>query len=518
MRKVLLVDDEQLIIKGLTVILERSGTSFTDITGCTSSRAALELISGESFDLVILDIEMPQMNGLAFMKEVQALGRKPKFIIISGYSKFDYAAESLKYGAKAYLLKPVAKPQLVEALNEVEKELAEEESVSFSQQKAAELINRLRINELNYILMNNNLDPAEMGNLIKDLELKIFEGGFYMSVLYRYDRDTGRNPSYGDISEKANLDFYFQENSCECVKFIGPENAIVLVTQSQEVLSPLPGYLFDKTGMEFFLASSSRCDGIMEIRKAYLQAWEAMKYRIVSEPGRILFFNEIQDAGKTAPALPLEAIKKVTRLIGTQRIKELEDTLLEIFNPDTIEKMSIRYIESLTEEIYQSIIRPLAEGGKEDGQNALYSGKSFADIHGFRNVRHYFIALRNYIMDISSSLFTVYESSKGKNEMYRVVQYIDSNYFNDLNMAMLANHFSINYTYFSYLFKNHTSLSFSDYLKKVRVEKAKELLRNDDLKIYEIAEMVGFKHPKYFTKTFRGITGISPQEYKTKLL
>ena len=83
-------------------------------------------------------------------------------------------------------------------------------------------------------------------------------------------------------------------------------------------------------------------------------------------------------------------------------------------------------------------------------------------------------------------------------------------------MAMVSNYVSINYSYFSILFKKYMNMSFSDYLNKVRIEKAKEFLKRVDYKIYDIAEEVGYKNSKYFTRAFKKYEKMTPNEYKIK--
>lgn len=102
--------------------------------------------------------------------------------------------------------------------------------------------------------------------------------------------------------------------------------------------------------------------------------------------------------------------------------------------------------------------------------------------------------------------------------MKRAVQYIHENFNRDINMAMVSNYVSLNYSYFSQAFKEYTGYNFVDYLKKIRIEKAKELLENFDYKIYEVGEMVGYKNSKQFAKTFREMEGISPIEYRNRLI
>jgi two-component system, response regulator YesN len=83
---------------------------------------------------------------------------------------------------------------------------------------------------------------------------------------------------------------------------------------------------------------------------------------------------------------------------------------------------------------------------------------------------------------------------------------------------MVANFVSINYTNFSIQFSEETGMGFVDCLRQIRIDKARELLKTTDNKIYEISDMVGFKNPKHFARSFKQLTGLSPADYRNKLL
>ena len=83
-------------------------------------------------------------------------------------------------------------------------------------------------------------------------------------------------------------------------------------------------------------------------------------------------------------------------------------------------------------------------------------------------------------------------------------------------MAMVANQVSVNYTWFSEKFKEHTGVNFNEYLKRLRLEEAERLLEQGCFKVYEVAERAGFGDVKYFMKTFKDSTNMSPTEWKRK--
>jgi YesN/AraC family two-component response regulator len=134
MRRVLLIDDEVKSRMGIRVILQRSDTEFKDISECDDGLQAENLLHRETFDLVITDIKMPNLDGISFIRRAQSLRYKPKFLILSGYQNFSYAAEALKYGVKEYLLKPIGRLELIESVKKIEDELKSEEALQLKLQ------------------------------------------------------------------------------------------------------------------------------------------------------------------------------------------------------------------------------------------------------------------------------------------------------------------------------------------------------------------------------------------------
>ncbi|URJ62342.3 response regulator transcription factor [Paenibacillus polymyxa] len=100
--------------------------------------------------------------------------------------------------------------------------------------------------------------------------------------------------------------------------------------------------------------------------------------------------------------------------------------------------------------------------------------------------------------------------------MTRAIQYIHAHYSEDLNMAVVSNSVSLNYTYFSQAFKAYTGLSFVQYVKRLRITEAKKLLKCQGGKIYEIAANVGFDNAKHFNKVFRELEGMTPQQFRVQ--
>jgi two-component system response regulator YesN len=107
-----------------------------------------------------------------------------------------------------------------------------------------------------------------------------------------------------------------------------------------------------------------------------------------------------------------------------------------------------------------------------------------------------------------------FDDFKNKEKINQAIIYIRENFNKDLNMAVVSNSISMNYSLFSLNFKQYTGMNFVNYLKKIRIEEAKRLLEETDEKIIDISQMVGYVNDKHFMKIFKSICGVSPSEYR----
>ncbi len=123
-------------------------------------------------------------------------------------------------------------------------------------------------------------------------------------------------------------------------------------------------------------------------------------------------------------------------------------------------------------------------------------------------------AFMEWLLKLHEQINSRFDSSKNQQKIKQAIAYIQENFDRDLNMAVVSNHISMNYSLFSYLFKEYTGSNFVNYLKAIRMEEAKRLLAETDLRIIEISAKIGYDNEKHFMKIFKASCGVSPSEYR----
>ena len=121
------------------------------------------------------------------------------------------------------------------------------------------------------------------------------------------------------------------------------------------------------------------------------------------------------------------------------------------------------------------------------------------------------------IIWVKESIIGQFDANKNSHKMQQAVAYIAKNYASDLNMAVVSNYLSMNYSLFSYSFKQYTGSNFVNYLKDIRMKEAKRLLGGTDMRIVDISRAVGYENEKHFMKTFKNSCGVSPSEYRKNM-
>ena len=141
----------------------------------------------------------------------------------------------------------------------------------------------------------------------------------------------------------------------------------------------------------------------------------------------------------------------------------------------------------------------------------------FRNIYQFAQIEELMEELTGWMIGFHEKIDTEFNDYRNKSRMEQAIAYIQENYATDLNMAVVSNYVSMNYSLFSYAFKMYTGKNFVNYLKDLRVNEAKRLLAETDMRVIEISQQVGYENEKHFMKIFKSVSGVSPTEYRKNM-
>jgi two-component system response regulator YesN len=537
MLKIIVVDDEELIRKGLVKALSNYETEFQVLGEATNGLEALELICREIPDVVITDVKMPHMNGVELVKELEERYPEVKKIVISGFGEFDYVRETMRYGALDYLLKPLDDEQLILLLKKITSFIE-----SDKKQKLAELNLQEKLNEglpflkeqfIFELITTSKFDKVEVDQKFDLYEIKLNPGKYWVIIAgldnYRWIcREAGVEAAKSKIFKVKNcfdeiLGRYFEPISCSY-----PGGQIYLISTSTEDPMLIQNVLeeglalLDLNAPEIRVALSlgPPCNDILKLTESYQQAVALLRQRFYCEKSSIISCRSIikptlNPDSKTDLFIDilnnLELSLKNCLEVGEYH--QISDIFNEFsmlfkrfqFDPLEVVKLLIEVYVRLRSS-YPEFDKSLIElyGVEESYPKNLESFDTY-DLLLQENIKLYTEVIKK-IVEIGNR--------KDKRLVKVIKDYINEHYYEPITLNMIAENIYLSPSYISDLFKKQTGENITDYLAKVRIEKAKILLKDLQIKSYEIGEMVGYKDPAYFSKVFKKVVGVSPNEYR----
>ncbi|MGN0243329.1 MAG: response regulator [Lachnospiraceae bacterium] len=476
MKSILIVEDEKMIRFGIkTMVMRSSIAPIETIFDCKNGEEALKILRENKIDVMITDIRMPKMNGIQLVQSMQELEHKPKTIVISGYDDFNYAVEMMRCGIRDYLLKPIEREKLDALLCKLEEELereSEEEQIS----------NRIGTQQLKYMIMNQRISEEE-------IELINQQYGGLLSIPYIVVCT-----NYADDPEKI-------KGWMMTLPDVEGQDYVLYMSMSQEDLV---------TGtIDSFVGISREHRSIHELKQACEEAYTARKEAFVRKLPTCMYTSE-QVAYEE---IPPNFAEQFVHMIGNTHIEDgfrQFDVLCRkaykgLFDPDMFLQMLRQVVDGVVA-TYHKVISL-----QRDAFQQLYA------VLEFDNMDVYYQEFRQWMFDMNDMIRIEFDDCKNKEKMNEALRYIHENYGKDLNMAVVSNHISMNYSLFSLTFKQYTGVNFVNYLKELRMKEAKRLLQDTEEKVIHISHMVGYDNEKHFMKTFKTMCGVSPTEYRKNI-
>ncbi|MBE6070671.1 MAG: response regulator [Clostridium butyricum] len=397
MLNLLIADDEPKIRRGIKGLIDTEKYNINTILEAEDGEVALKIINNVAIDIVLLDINMPFLNGIELLAEIRKKNTNMQIIIISGYDEFSYAKEALKYNVLEYVLKPIKKQELQDvifkAINELNKNIRDKEYLEWANRQMLENINYIKNTTFSRWISNTISDKEiveDLRFLGKDFSNTI--GMIFIKIIDKYNIEI--------INKKWNnqlVEFAIENIVNEDFKDI--TNKIVSMDENNNVIIIIDIYDINK--------------------------WINYGQDIQKKIGSYLKFDVVIEQGYT---------KK-----GIIDVKDVYNKILDGVNKR-----------------------------KKYSKLVLYT-----------------------------------------------INYLNSNYYlNNININDIAKYFEVTSSYLSKVLKKETGLSFIEYLTSIRINKAMDIMKDPTIKIYDVAELVGYSNQHYFCRAFKKIIGVSPMEYK----
>ncbi|WP_235561108.1 response regulator [Bacillus sp. FJAT-28004] len=532
--KILIVDDESEVREGIKEIIEWELHGFEFIGDYANGREALEAIAELRPDLVISDICMPFMDGIELTQYIQMKYPYIKVIILTGHDEFDYAQKALRLNVYDFIIKPITAFELRGLLDKVrsdmDKEAEHRENLTrlkmqlqqslpllrerFLEQMVSGTLKDVRIQErLQYFRLPTMLPPYLVAAIDIDEIGEISKG--------RWDNDPEllRSAAYNIVEE-------IMEGK-EAVIFRTREDRIVVVFygEAEELLYDSALNLTEviRFCMEKYLKFTvtvglgTLCSALSELSISYKGAISALDYRFLLGANRVVSIQDMEGAHNSMHRLDMEWSRRFATMIKTGTNKESHALIQQLICSLKASLMPIGACYLQIQSILIAIVNTIHE--LVGDESVHFKGhqlivKNMIDLKTLDEIEQWLQGICNeaiaYISEQRNDLKKMLVRS--------VIAYIEENYANEnLTIHDLCRHVHLSKSYFSSMFKQHTEQTIMEYVTRIRLDKAKDLLRHTPMKFYEIAAKVGYSDPQYFSVLFKKHTGTSPTEYQEKL-
>jgi two-component system response regulator YesN len=523
MLKVLLVDDELIIREGMATGIDWESIGFKVAGQAEDGEIALAIIEKVKPDLVITDIKMPFVDGLQLVEFLKEKYPQVFTIIISGHDEFQYAQRAVKLGAYDYLLKPLD----LEYLNQLLKKIKVEIELERELHNDSVEFNNIKI--FNKIWASTKLSERNIQHL-ENYWGKTIQQAVFSAAVLSFDLTYSIAEDLKD-SNTTLLDYLIQESISnvypdmkkKMILLDSGKYGMVLSGTSFEELKVMSKTFYgvirricnEEMGHSVFIAVSGMHKGFVGLGLAVGEAEKACNLRYISGSHDILFYNDIKKNDTDEKAY--YDISSMVTAIKLGEKTQLEQELDKLLKASVKRRgMAHEFISFVSAALFSEAVKIVQEyGGRIE---SVYPDP----LTGFKNVssmktidsaicklREYLIELLIYLSDLKKDGFD--------NQIIKARDYISVEYNNKrLSLQDVADHVHMNLCYLSVLFKKQTGQSYIEYLTRIRMDKASDLLANSKYRSYEVADMVGYENATYFSTAFKKLLGLSPLEYRKK--
>lgn len=534
--RLLIAEDELWLRKRLVSTIDWSSYGISEVYEAEDGGEALEIALKEKPDIVITDIRMPELSGIDLMKKLNENSIFSKMIVVSGYDDFEYAQGALRMGAINYLLKPVDEEELLDSVKRCVEELKKEknkETVFDKQSAASEMLmehiyedlifetSEKRTEELLQKLSRKEIGfPFQSATVVN---MQVREHTFFVNDKVKSDMWSVYQWLRRNLQEDCyECQYLYMRGSQIVLLLFGDDPEAKFMERVENWVQLILEALQRELNISLFMAAGDVTDDFSGIHRSYEMAQKKIKEKRAEEKRILalrnqeteqelntrfddvygeydfkLLIKEIRNGDSEKAQTELQAILQSSY----RRLQSADMMKLQLFYMNFINRIAgacLPECEAYADELAMQCMTVMRE--------LIYIGSDTI-------VTEMWDCLKKFV----EKLVEVYQENNGKRKHWmidQVLQYVEENYNTALSTKDIAGRFFMNTSYFSKLFHEQMGCTFSNYLINVRVEKAKMMLTQTNMKLYDIAEAVGYTNVQYFSTIFKEKEGLTPSAFR----
>lgn len=531
MLKVFLAEDEFIIREGIKNNIDWQAHGYEFCGEASDGELAFPLIQKTRPDILITDIKMPFVDGLALSRLVKKELPETEIIILSGYEEFDYAKEAIQIGVARYLLKPINGETLLQEIDSVAEIILgkqKEKEIREKYQKEMEE-NSLRDQmDLFQHLVTGDCSMEELLSVADKLDLKIMAPWYSIVLLkiqsmkHDYEEYSGSivvvDERIAKLAEPEHVLVFDRALEGRAFLFKADSEEELLAYQ-KEYLGDVKEVLSGYANLRYFGGIGTPVNRLREIPASFEDASHAFAHRYLVAESCILDSSLLMQEGAAEhedfriSAVNPEQIDraKMQEFLRTGDLDEVVYFVDEFFGKLDGGAMKSRiFRQYITMDAYFSIVDFLKGLGlQKDEIEAPDQDSSI--LQDEKSAMDYIVRIMNKALVLREKK----ASSRYEDVVNEVIHYIEDNYAQEeLSLNLLASHVNFSPNHLSMIFSQQTGQTLIRYLTDYRMNRAKELLRCSSKKSSVISMEVGYKDPHYFSYLFKKTQGMTPTQYR----
>ncbi|MFD3260413.1 helix-turn-helix domain-containing protein [Paenibacillus lentus] len=540
--RALIVDDEARVRKAVRLLVDWDAHGIDEILEAGSGNEAMELIRQSKPGLVIMDMMMASGHGMELMEWISEFADTVKFIVVSGHNDFDFVRNTVRHGGIDYILKPIDADAINSAVHKAVVQSREEERERIDIQRQ-----NIQLNEFKPIygeklfsslIDDENAAEASIRRLRNEGVVPMQADTVQLLLLQLDASDALLLKRFGHDSELMHFaiinicnEFLASNHSGIAFKYWGaPWEIVILIWNPsfdvQELIFRINEGLFHtlQRRMHFGIGSAGQLPHSLPAQYAEAKLALSRRNLLRSDSYAHLLGAESEDIAERHSQLAFSSAReewKMAVLSGSdvQISAAAEKWVGELGRAGIVTPEQLHHWTSAVMLFRTQLLRETLGDTAGNAEAALEQSDRQNQPPFVNSYAFTLFAWRDWSYGFMSELARVINErqARDKRTINDIIKYVEQNYMDDLSLLDIASAFFVSREYISRKFKQEFGINFSDYLATYRIDKAKQLMQNPHLKIAQIAEMVGFRDVKYFSKVFKKQEGLSPKAYRSKL-
>lgn len=529
MYNVIIADDEEVVRSGLKKHFNWAQYDMRVVADFPNGEKAWQYILHNPVDLVVTDVRMPILDGISLARQIRARSPQIQIIFISGYNDTDYLRKAFKTDAVDYILKSIDLDEFAQTIDHVrrrmDREAQRQRALEALESKLDQSIPLLQQKWLMQLVGSDVENTDIMQERFQFLSLPLYDDVHYCVLVVQVQELWRRFMSITErqrqlfslkftnrakvVLNRYGSDVVFENRLGEYVVILNTEQENYeddLLKVSQELQQIIEGDLEAKCS----IGISERFTGLARIHAAYLSALNAISGRYYLNDNLSISVDKF--GGKSPNDLMERADSNITKALLAGDMARVSEVMASVFSDmdsmGTVAEQHNFMIHLLFLPLQVMSNLPVQKMGPYSDQLKLI--ESFLCCADVRE-------RRLFLLQQYESVMALLSGPSGGQSNYIVEKtrgIIDESYMNQISIASLAEQVFVTPTYLCMLFKQATGQTINEYITQVRIQRAKALLADSRIRLYDVCSQVGYLSPSYFSSIFKKYTLMTPSEYR----